>query len=101
VTISPKNVIFPERFKRRKADCQGEVRALPAVRLIDQLQRIASGLDAGMSIAEVQHEADAQQAERIIRHWVVQLAANPRRSPEKAAELLGGIAVELTSEVSA
>ena len=40
MTISPKNVIFPERFKRRKADCQGEVhRVSLRSPVMDQLLR--------------------------------------------------------------
>jgi hypothetical protein len=82
--MSPRVVLqFP---KRPKADCQGE--RLPySISLTEQIQRIKC-LDAGMSKADIQHEQDAQQAERIIEYWIRKLADNPRRGPSKTATFL-------------
>ena len=88
--MSPRVVLqFP---KRHKADCQGERRFPYPISLTEQLQRIKSGLDAGMSKADIQNEYDAQQGERIIAHWVRQLADNPRRGPAQAAAYLCALA---------
>lgn len=88
--MTPKNVISHPRFQGRKADCQGE--RLPySISLTDQIQRIKC-LDAGMSKADIQHEQDAQQAERIIEYWIRKLADNPRRGPAKAAAFLCALA---------
>jgi hypothetical protein len=99
VTGAPNNILFPAFRQHRKAGCQGERHRVSELRLIDQLNRIKDGLEAGMTRADIQHEADAQQAERVIEHWVRNLAANPRRGPSEAASLLSAWADRLNGEV--
>jgi hypothetical protein len=94
VTGAPNNILFPAFRQHRKADCQHE-RAPYPINLTERLKRIKTGLDDGMTPADVQHEYDAQQAERVIQHWVRKLADNPRRGPSDAAAFLGAEAGRL------
>jgi hypothetical protein len=85
--ISPRVVIkFPKAY--RKADCQGEVHRIPAVKLIDQLQRMTAG--------QIQ-EVEARRCEAILENWAGQLAGH--RGPSQAAAFLCALAGRLNGEV--
>lgn len=83
--------------KKRKADCQGEVRVVRAAKLIDQLLAVKNGLAAGMSAAEIR-EVEASRCEMIIQHWTEKLA--DYRSPSKAAAFLCATADRLNGDVA-
>lgn len=91
----PHNVIFSNRFKhRRRADCQNEQVPYP-ISLTERLKRINDGLGAGMTLADVQNEYDADQSEAVIQRWAEKLAVNPRRGTSHAAAFLRSLADQL------
>jgi hypothetical protein len=100
VTKTPRKVLqFPDLI--RKADCQGESRVPHPISLSERLKRIKAGLENGMTLADVQHEYDAEQSEIVMERWAKQLANNPRRSPAAAAAFLCALAGRLNGEVEA
>jgi hypothetical protein len=97
---TPSNVLrFPKERKPMPAPWDHQSECLPRpLKLVDQLQRIKDGSDAGMSRADIQNEYDALQAEKVIDHWARKLADNPRRGPTQAATFLCVTAGNLNAE---
>ena len=101
MTDLPKNVIRPERFKRREG-CQGErpfvVVRTKAATLIEQLHRVKNGLDAGMSPSEIRdfdmHQCEARMQTDAIRH-------SKLGDPTRTATWLRLLASEIELEGSA
>lgn len=75
--ITPRNVVFPDRWRKREGDAIHITKTTPA-KLMDALNRMKAGLDAGMTPQEIR-EHEINKCEALIKNEAkrrVEFAAN-------------------------